>query len=251
MRLDGQVAIITGAGRGIGQAYAMGFAREGATVVVADIDEPAGRRTVEHLEEVGARAMFMATDVRDRTAVDRLADGTLESFGRIDILLNNAALYDGIRCAPAEELTEDEWDDVLAVNVRGVWNCCRAVIPIMRRQGSGKIINVSSGTFLAGSPYMLHYVASKGAVVAMTRALARELGPAGVTVNCLVPGLTDSGATKRWDVPTDAPRHTSTPALDRPIRPDDLVGAGVFLASAESDLMTGQLLVVNGGTVFG
>ena len=250
MRLEGRVAIITGGGRGLGRVYAAAYAKEGATVVVADVDADAGPAVVREIEDGGGQALFVPTDVADRSAVDAMASGAVQAFGRIDVLVNNAAIYDGIRCAPAEELTEDEWDLVLTVNVRGVWNCCRAVVPVMRRQGAGKIINVSSGTFLAGSPYMLHYVASKGAVVAMTRALARELGPAGINVNCLVPGLTDSGARKRWEVPADAPRPKSSPSLERQLRPEDLVGAAVFLASPESDLMTGQLVVVNGGTFF-
>jgi len=136
------------------------------------------------------------------------------------------------------------------VNVRGAWNGVRAVVPTMKRQGSGKIVNVASGTVLGGTPYMLHYVASKGAIVAMSRALARELGPYGITVNTLVPGLTDSGARKVWDVPDGAPQVRSTPSLERRLTPDDIVGAAVFLASTDSDMMTGQLLVINGGTTF-
>jgi NAD(P)-dependent dehydrogenase (short-subunit alcohol dehydrogenase family) len=174
----------------------------------------------------------------------------IDRFGRVDVLVNNAAIYDGIRCAPVEELETDEWDRVFAVNVRGTWNCIRSVVPDMKRRGAGKIINVASGTVLGGTPWMAHYVASKGAIVALSRALARELGPAGITVNTLVPGLTDSGARKRWEVPEGAVQPSSSPSLAGRLVPDDLVGAAVFLASADSDRMTGQQLVVNGGTVF-
>ena len=250
MRLAERVAIVTGAGRGLGRAYAIAFAAEGAAVVVAEIDEVAGRATADLITAGGGRSLAITTDVVSVGSVDEMVAGTLEAFGRIDVLVNNAAIYDGIRCAPVEALTVEEWDRVLAVNVRGAWNGVRAVVPTMKRQGSGKIVNVASGTVLGGTPYMLHYVASKGAIVAMSRALARELGPYGITVNTLVPGLTDSGARKVCDVPDGAPQVRSTPSLERRLTPDDIVGAAVFLASTDSDLMTGQLLVINGGTTF-
>ena len=250
MRLAERGAIVTGAGRGLGRAYAIAFAAEGAAVVVAEIDEVAGRATADLITAGGGRSLAITTDVVSVGSVDEMVAGTLEAFGRIDVLVNNAAIYDGIRCAPVEALTVEEWDRVLAVNVRGAWNGVRAVVPTMKRQGSGKIVNVASGTVLGGTPYMLHYVASKGAIVAMSRALARELGPYGITVNTLVPGLTDSGARKVWDVPDGAPQVRSTPSLERRLTPDDIVGAAVFLASTDSDMMTGQLLVINGGTTF-
>lgn len=250
MRLAERVAIVTGAGRGLGRAYATAFAAEGAAVVVAEIDEMAGRATADLIAAAGGRSLAITTDVVSVGSVDKMVAATLEAFGRIDVLVNNAAIYDGIRCAPVEALTVEEWDRVLAVNVRGAWNGVRAVVPTMKRQGSGKIVNVASGTVLGGTPYMLHYVASKGAIVAMSRALARELGPYGITVNTLVPGLTDSGARKVWDVPEGAPQVRSTPSLERRLTPHDIVGAAVFLASTDSDLMTGQLLVINGGTTF-
>jgi 3-oxoacyl-[acyl-carrier protein] reductase len=250
VRLEGRIAIVTGGGRGLGRAYVGAFAAEGATVVAVDIDGPAAEAAVELVEGSGGRGLAIEADVSDGAAVVAMVRTVIDRFGRVDVLVNNAAIYDGIRCALVEDLHEDEWDRVFAVNVRGTWNAIRAVVPDMKRRGAGKIVNVASGTVLGGTPYMSHYVASKGAVVALSRALARELGPFGITVNTLVPGLTDSGANKRWDVPPDAPRAASSPSLDRRLTPDDLLGAAVFLASPESDMMTGQMLVVNGGTVF-
>jgi NAD(P)-dependent dehydrogenase (short-subunit alcohol dehydrogenase family) len=249
-RLAGRVAIVTGGGRGIGRAIATTFAAQGATVVVNDILTDEVTVVAASIAAAGGRALAVVGDVTDRGAMDDLARSALEFGGGIDILVNNAAIYDGIRAAPLEELTEDEWDRVLAVNVRGVWNATRAVVPAMRRRRYGKILNVASGTVLQGTPFTLHYVASKGAVVAMTRAMARELGPDGIRVNALAPGLTASGASKRWEVPEDRRQATGRAAIEGTLTPDDLVGAAVFLAAPDSDAMTGQLVAVNLGTGF-
>jgi NAD(P)-dependent dehydrogenase (short-subunit alcohol dehydrogenase family) len=249
-RLVGRVAIITGSAGGLGRAFAIAFAAEGAQVVVADWRVESGRTVAREIEAQGGRATFFETDVRSIASVDALVAATLRICGGLDVLFANAALYDGIRVAPLELLREDEWDEVQAVNVRGVWNCVRAVVPVMRDRGGGKIITVGSSSVLAGTPHMLHYVASKGAIAAMTKAMAIELGRDGITVNALVPGLTDSGATKVWDLPEGTWRPSLQPAIDRRLTPMDLVGAAVFLASADADLMTGQLLVVNGGSAF-
>ena len=250
MRLEGTIAIVTGGGRGLGRAYVEAFGAEGAAVVVADVDASSARAVADGVEGRGGAAIAVETDVSDDASVQAMAAAALDRFGRVDVLVNNAAIYDGIRCAPVEELRPDEWDRVFAVNVRGTWNCIRSVVPDMKRRGAGKIVNVASGSALAGTPWMAHYVASKGAIVALSRALARELGPAGITVNTLVPGLTDSGAKKRWEVPEGAGQQGTPPSLAGRLVPADLVGAAVFLASSDSDRMTGQQLVVNGGTVF-
>jgi NAD(P)-dependent dehydrogenase (short-subunit alcohol dehydrogenase family) len=244
------VAIVTGAARGIGRAIAIAYAAEGATTVLADIREADLVAATEAIADAGGRAEWVVADVTSEAAVDDLARRALALDGRIDILVNNAAIYDGIRAAPLEQLTAQEWDEVLAVNVRGVWNATRAVVPAMRERGYGKIVNLASGTVLQGTPFTLHYVASKGAVVAMTRAMARELGPDGIRVNAMAPGLTSSGATKRWEVPAGRGGPTSTPALPGSLVPDDLVGTAVFLAAPDSDAMTGQLLAINRGTGF-
>lgn len=249
-RLAGRLAIVTGGGRGIGRAIAEAFAAQGAIVVVNDILTDEVAVVAASIAAAGGRAIAVAGDVTDRGAMDDLARSALEFADGIDILVNNAAIYDGIRAAPLEELTEDEWDRVLAVNVRGVWNATRAVVPAMRRRRYGKILNVASGTVLQGTPFTLHYVASKGAVVAMTRAMARELGPDGIRVNALAPGLTASGASKRWEVPEDRRQATGRAAIEGTLTPDDLVGAAVFLAAPDSDAMTGQLVAVNLGTGF-
>lgn len=248
--LAGRVAIITGSARGIGRAIAEAYARAGALVVLGDVRGSETDAVARGIDEAGGQAIALETDVTSAAAVDALVARALEVGGRVDILVNNAGIYDGIRSVGLEELTEDEWDSILRVNVRGVWNCSRAVVPAMRAQGYGKIINLASGTFLVGTPFNLHYVASKGAVVAMTRAMARELGPDGIRVNSLAPGLTESGARKRVEIAPERRQSGPGPALPGGLVPDDLVGTAVFLASAGSDAMTGQLLAVNRGTAF-
>jgi NAD(P)-dependent dehydrogenase (short-subunit alcohol dehydrogenase family) len=249
-RLAGRVAIVTGGARGIGRAIAEAYAAEGCAVVIGDVLEADAAAVAEAIRSMGGRALAVRTDVTSTADGDALVKETIVFGGGVDILVNDAAIYDGLRAAPLEDLTIAEWDAVLAVNVRGVWNMTRAVVPAMRERGYGKVVNLASGTVLQGTPYTLHYVASKGAVVAMTRAMARELGPDGIRVNALAPGLTDSGATRRWDVPPERRPPLPTAALPGRLTPPDLLGAAVFLAAQESDAMTGQLLAVNLGTGF-
>jgi 3-oxoacyl-[acyl-carrier protein] reductase len=246
-RLDGRIIIITGGAQGIGRAYADGFGREGVKVVIADIDGAAGERAAGELVAAGGEALAVQTDVADLAATERMATATLDRFGRIDGLVNNAAIAIRVKHvnAPLEELPVEEWDRVIAVNLRGPYLCCRAVLPHMKRQGYGKILNIASGTFFNGRPFISNYVASKGGVIGLTRSLAREAGDYGITVNCVAPGLTASETEhtpkEHWE--TRVPER----ALKRVEVPEDLVGAAIFFMSSDSDFASGQTVVIDGG----
>ena len=247
-RLNRRVAIVTGAGRGIGAVYAGALAAEGARVAVADIIDTGA--TVDAVERAGGKALGVTCDVTDPEQVRAMVAGTIEAFGKVDILVTNAALFADLEFKPFLEIDEGEWDRVLRVNLRGVFTCAKAVVPEMRRNGYGKIVNISSGTVFKGTPMMLHYVSSKGAVVAFTRALAREVGDAGIQVNALAPGLTMSeevAAKQQWAAIKDA--NAATRAIRRDAMPEDLIGAMLFLCSSDSDFVTGQTLVCDGGSV--
>jgi NAD(P)-dependent dehydrogenase (short-subunit alcohol dehydrogenase family) len=249
MRLKDRVAIVTGAARGIGQAYGLALAREGAKVVAADILSCG--ETIAKVQEVGGEALAITVDVADAQSTQAMAVQTVLRFGRIDILVNNAAFYGGLKLTPFEQILEDEWDRVMAVNVKGIWLCCKAVIPTMKEQGKGKIINISSDTIWMGVPLFLHYVASKGAVFALTRALARELSGTGINVNTITPGYTRTEAAQGLADP-ETVAHIREWVLDQQIikrneEPSDLTGTLVFLASEDSDFITGQTINVNGG----
>jgi NAD(P)-dependent dehydrogenase (short-subunit alcohol dehydrogenase family) len=247
MRLKDRVAIVTGAARGIGQAYCLALAREGAKVVAADILSCA--ETVAKVQDAGGEVLGVTADVASAPSTQTMASQALERFGRIDVLVNNAAVLP--KFSPFEQIQEAEWDRVMAVNIKGMWLCCKAVIPIMRQQGKGKIINISSDTIWGGTPMLLHYVASKGAVFAFTRALARELSGTGINVNAITPGYTlTEGVQAVADAETVA--HIRALVLEQQIikrseEPTDLAGTVVFLASEDSDFITGQTINVNGG----
>lgn len=248
-RLAGKVAIITGGGHGIGKAYALGLAKEGAKIVVAEIDARAGETVAAELKRQGFEAIAARTDVSDRASAEAMAKRAVEAFGRIDILVNNAAIFATIPMSrsPFDEIGVEEWDRMMAVNLRGMWLASRAAVPHMRKRGYGKIINISSGTALKGSASRIHYVTSKAGVLGFTRTLAQELGKDGIRVNCIAPGSTLSEESPDESIVRMRSAAASERALQRVQKPEDLVGAIIFFASPESDFITGQTLVVDGG----
>jgi NAD(P)-dependent dehydrogenase (short-subunit alcohol dehydrogenase family) len=247
MRLTDKVVIVTGGGLGIGRAYALGLAAEGARVVVADIADTAP--TVKEIEARGGQALGVACDVSREDDTRDLATKAGERFGRIDVLVNNAAVYGTIKRRPFMEIPVEEWDRVMAVNLRGLFLCARAVFPSMKAQGGGKIINVASSTFFKGVPNYIHYTTSKGGVVGFTRSLARELGDFGIRVNAIAPGFTLSGENEKNASEDQKAANVRMRMLKRAQVPGDLVGTVVFLASDDSDFITGQTIAVDGGAI--
>ncbi len=246
-----KVVIITGAARGLGQEYAQQFARLGASVAVSDLRDC--RETLALVEKEGASGLVTRTDVTSSESTLEMAAAVVEKFGRIDVLVNNAALYGSLTFAPFEKLDESEWDATMNVNVKGIWQCCKAVLPIMKKQGSGSIINISSLAATYGMPNGLHYTASKAAVIGATRGLARELGRYEIRVNAVAPSVVDTDATSEvfQDKKDKILEVTmSQQAIRRPLETGDIVGAVLFLASDYSKLTTGQTIMVDGGTVF-
>lgn len=251
MRLKDKVTIITGAAHGIGNAYAKRFAEEGAHVVIADIDAGGGEASAKAIRDAGGSSWARSTDVRSLPDLQGLMQETVKKFHRIDVLLNNAAIYvtQKLWKGPVEDLELDEWDRVIEVNLKGVFLCSKAAIPIMKQQRSGKIINIASGTFFSGSGNMPHYTTAKGGVVALTRVMARQLGEYGINVNCMTPGSTMSEENVSEEVLKRREGSIGKRAFRRVETPADIVGTALFLASSDSDFITGQLLVVEGGGV--
>jgi len=251
MVLQDRVVIVTGGGHGIGAAYCRAFAAEGASVAVAEIDASAAERLVAEVQTRGHRALAVPTDVADERSTREMAARVLDTFGRIDVLLNNAAMLNTVPVSRVgiEEISAEEWDRVMAVNLKGLFYCCRAVLPAMRRQGRGKIINVSSSTAFSGSATRIHYVTSKAGVIGFTHCLAREVGASGICVNAIAPGSTLSEENPSPETVRFREGRIKDRAIPRIQRPEDLVGAALFLASDASDFVTGQTLVVDGGAV--
>ena len=244
--LKGKVAVVTGAAQGLGATFAAALAAQGTKVVVTDVADTA--KAVAAIKSAGGVALGVQMDVTSNDSISAMVNASEKAFGPIEILVNNAGLFAALKLKPYSEIGEEEWDRVMTVNVRGMFQCVKGIVPSMRKAGRGKIVNLSSGTFFYGPPMMLHYVASKGAVVGLTRSLARELGDLKITVNAIAPGLTESEGVKSHaqmgaaKAPTIASR-----ALKREMVPEDLVGAMLFLSSSASDFMTGQLVNVDGG----
>ncbi len=250
MKLKGKVAIITGGARGLGKAFGLRLSEEGASVVLADLLDAGAAK--HEIEGKGGKALALHTDVSDEESTGEMARKTIEQFGGIDILINNAGIFSGLGKKPFYEISGEEWDNVLRVNLKGTFLCCKAVYPWMKKQGRGKIINISSGTFFTGVPYFIHYVASKGGIIAVTRALAREMGDDGICVNAIAPGLTASEAVRGNPMyPEEYLQGAAgTRCFKRNELPEDLTGTVLFLASDDSDFITGQTIVVDGGSVF-
>jgi NAD(P)-dependent dehydrogenase (short-subunit alcohol dehydrogenase family) len=245
MRLEGKVAIVTGGARNIGAVYAKRLAAEGTSVVVADLLD--GEDVVREIKEARGNAIALRIDVSKQEDTLRMADETVKRFGRIDILVNNAAIFLSIKRRSFDEISAEEWDQVASVNIKGPFLCAKAVFPQMKKQRGGKIINISSTTALWGTPLFLHYVTSKAALIGMTRALAREVGEYGICVNAIAPGLVQhEGQTAPKEFTEFQLKIRSIKRLETP---EDLIGTLLYLASSDSDFVTGQTIVVDGGSV--
>ncbi|MBI4527004.1 MAG: glucose 1-dehydrogenase [Deltaproteobacteria bacterium] len=250
--LKDKVVIVTGGGHGIGKAYCLAFSGAGAKVVIADIDGPAAEQVATQLKEAGADSIGLRVDVADEGSTKAMAAETVRRFGRIDVLINNAAIFATIPInrGGIESIDPQEWDRLMAVNLKGLFFCVRAVLPTMRGQKAGKIINISSGTALTGSAGRIHYVTSKAGVIGFTRTLARELGDDNIQVNAIAPGSTLSEENPSEEIIRFRQTRVQDRALKRVQLPKDLVGPMLFLASPLSDFMTGQTIAVDGGVAF-
>ncbi len=255
MQLKDKVAIITGTSRGLGRAFALRFAEEGAKLLLTTTSLERAEGTVKELKAKGAEVLAIKTDVTSEEDTAEMAKKTVERFGRIDILVNNAAIYGGIEMKdfvkPIEQIRGEEWDKIMAVNVKGVFLCCKAVIPYMKKQGGGKIVNIASTAGLTGKSIFLHYSVSKGAVITLTKGLAEALGDFNINVNAVAPAMVWTEATQSLLSEESAQQEVDNlQILKKRTRPEDVAGTVVFLSSADADLYTGQTLAVNAGYYF-
>ena len=249
MRLQDKVAIITGSARGMGKEFALRFAREGAKVTICDVLD-CGPAAGE-IQSAGGTVLALKTDVTSETETGEMARKTIERFGRIDILVNNAALFGNLSMTnfirPFEQISAEDWDRLMAVNLKGIFLCCKAVVPYMKKQGQGKIVNIASTVAYTGSPSFLHYTTSKGGVVSLTRGLARSLGEFNINVNAVAPGLVLTESALSMTTPEHLKDIYASQLLKRPTMPGHIASSVVFLSSDEADQITGQVLGVNAG----
>jgi len=245
-RLEQRTAIVTGAAQGIGRAIARGFAREGASVVIADVNEESASAVKNEIEAGGGRAMAIRTDVSNENSVQAMAKESLAEFGRVDILVNNAGIFP---TSSVEEMSEEDWDRVIGTNLVGAFLCAKAVVPKFLEQGSGRIISLTSGRAFQGAKNGAHYAASKAGIIGFSKSLALELAPHGITVNVICPGITDTAQPRGHQTEEEMYAQGQRIPLGRIGQPEDLVGPAVFLASGAAAFVTGQTILVNGGSI--
>ncbi|HKH00761.1 MAG TPA: glucose 1-dehydrogenase [Bradyrhizobium sp.] len=245
--LVGRVAIITGAGQGLGRAFAKALAAAGAVAVIAEQRAERGEAVATEIAQAGGQARAIETDVADPASLEQMMSVVERAYRRADILINNAAIFSTLEMRPFEQIPLAEWEQVLRVNVTGPFLCARAVLPAMRRAKWGRIINMASGAVTLGRPHYLHYITSKAALEGMTRSMARELGPDGITVNAILPGATFTEIERKTVTPEQKAKIIGMQCIPRAEVPEDLVGTVLFLASDASAFLTGQSLTVDGG----
>ena len=245
-RLKDRIAIVTGAGQGIGRALALGLAREGAKIVIAEIDEKNALAVQREIQAAGGTALALSTDVSNEASVETMVSDSLRQFGTIDILINNAGIFP---VSSVEEMREEDWDRVIGTNLVGAFLCSRAVAGIFLQKGSGRVISITSGRAFQGAKNAAHYAASKAGIIGFSKSLALELAPRQITVNVICPGITDTAQPRGHQSEEQIYAQAQKIPLGRIGQPQDLVGAAVFLASDAAAFITGQTVIVNGGSI--
>ena len=249
--LKDKVAIITGGGRGFGRAFALRFAEEGAKILLPDISLERAEDAAREIKSKGGEAVAIETDISDENATKKMAEKVMQQYGKVDILINNAAIWYGVEAKPWDAWTVEEWDRMFEVNVKGTWLCCKAIAPLMIKQSSGKIINIASHVIkVPDAQFFLAYALTKSAVYTLTQCLARALGPSGITANAIAPGLTATEASLTKDgIEQTFENVIAAQSIKRREEPEDVVGTALFLASKEADFISGQFIIVDGGSV--